>query len=576
MREIIALTTVGASLLISVASCKQPATPLAETKKTGTEAVPQDTPVAETACTEPGKANLAVVGFNVSESHEQGGAKNGEETLSDEYGSLRDLHIETIEFATKSYHSAGPDGYQHRQGYAAIPHGSLVRILREVKDSAGTIVNVDIEAIVASDAGFDFMRGRLAGDPYAPIGDKPQLLTKIGCQPYAPFQIKAISAENFWGSYTYYSNSPNRRAFNVNSALQRLSGSVIPNGQEFSYLHGMHWHPRLSAYPDFVSHADKYANGVCGTSTTLHRLVTSVGLPVVHVNNHEQIFYGDLYDVGAWDAMVYWLGGSSMAGDQDYKFLNDSGGDLVLLGASKLVDGVLVNTLQAWSTVPKNRTVAIDPQPRMASAEQGDQCTIGFDRCLIRNVVTTYDGVTPGGSAGARTTPRTNVITAIDGNVRTDKYCHCYDNQKFEVVDSIKNTFDSLRKKRRDAAKLGAVASSGRTKIEKLILVNPLPQYDGNGTVAAPAAAPATEEPAAAIPGDLAQSECTEDVGNGCFVCSVAIGCNLRGDASTTNAPVGTLGNGKPAAILGSATDSDGKTWFKVGENPEQWVYSGQ
>jgi hypothetical protein len=39
---------------------------------------------------------------------------------------------------------------------------------------------------------------------------------------------------------------------------------------------------------------------------------------------------------------------------------------------------------------------------------------------------------------------------------------------------------------------------------------------------------------------------------------------NIRGDASTSSASMGTLGNGKSMAVDGMKMGADGKVWYRV------------
>lgn len=131
------------------------------------------------------------------------------------------------------------------------------------------------------------------------------------------------------GKTTYWGSSPERE-FNIEKALnEHFDGIVIPPGAEFSYveflgpIEGGGW---KQAYTIFKgTQLEKApAGGVCQVSTTIYRAALDAGLTLTEQRHHSLyvVYYNDYGD--GLDATVF-------PGEQDFKFLNNTPNDLLLI-----------------------------------------------------------------------------------------------------------------------------------------------------------------------------------------------------------------------------------------------------
>lgn len=72
-----------------------------------------------------------------------------------------------------------------------------------------------------------------------------------------------------------------------------------------------------------------------------------------------------------------------------------------------------------------------------------------------------------------------------------------------------------------------------------------------------------TVKPYAAIAATMAAPASTPDANGACMV-TASSAVNIRGDASTSSASMGTLGAGKSMAVDGMKTGADGKVWYRL------------
>ncbi|WP_102126889.1 VanW family protein [Deinococcus planocerae] len=156
------------------------------------------------------------------------------------------------------------------------------------------------------------------------------------------------------GRSTYYRSSPERRA-NVAVAAAKISGVVVPAGEDFSFLNAL---GPITPGNGFVGGliisggrtVDGLGGGVCQVSTTAFRALYSAGLPVVERNPHSyRVSYYEP-QVG-FEAAVYDPG-------VDLKMRNDTGAPLLI----KTVNDNARSTLavQVWGVKPE-RTVTVHP-----------------------------------------------------------------------------------------------------------------------------------------------------------------------------------------------------------------------
>lgn len=128
------------------------------------------------------------------------------------------------------------------------------------------------------------------------------------------------------GSSTYTGSSP-ARATNVAVAARKLTGYVVPAGEDFSFLNAV---GHITAENGFVGGliisggrtVEGLGGGVCQVSTTAFRALYSAGLPVVERNQHA-------YRVGYYNPQV---GFEAAVYDPslDLRMKNDTGGPMLV------------------------------------------------------------------------------------------------------------------------------------------------------------------------------------------------------------------------------------------------------
>lgn len=121
------------------------------------------------------------------------------------------------------------------------------------------------------------------------------------------------------------------RKANVKKALtERIHNVVIPAGATFSFndalgdriTTGNGWHMALTIF-EGVNLRPAPGGGICQASTTLFRAALRAGLPILEHKSHSlYVTYYEAHGVGL-DATVF-------PGKQDFAFLNDTGGPVVI------------------------------------------------------------------------------------------------------------------------------------------------------------------------------------------------------------------------------------------------------
>ncbi|MBZ9716100.1 VanW family protein [Deinococcus multiflagellatus] len=156
------------------------------------------------------------------------------------------------------------------------------------------------------------------------------------------------------GKSTYYGSSPARRT-NVANAAAKINGTVVPAGEDFSFLSAL---GGITPQNGFVGGliisggrtVDGLGGGVCQVSTTVFRALYSAGLPVVERNQHS-------YRVGYYEPQVGFEAAVYDPG-LDLKLKNDTSGPILI----KTVNNNATSTLevQVWGIKPA-RTVTVSP-----------------------------------------------------------------------------------------------------------------------------------------------------------------------------------------------------------------------
>ncbi|BDP42525.1 hypothetical protein DAETH_24940 [Deinococcus aetherius] len=156
------------------------------------------------------------------------------------------------------------------------------------------------------------------------------------------------------GRSTYFHSSPQRRV-NVANAAARISGMVVPAGEDFSFLGAL---GPITPGNGFVGGliisggrtVDGLGGGVCQVSTTTFRALYSAGLPVVERNSHS-------YRVGYYEPQVGFEAAVYDPG-VDLRMRNDTRAPILI----KTVNDNARSTLevQVWGVKPE-RTVTVHP-----------------------------------------------------------------------------------------------------------------------------------------------------------------------------------------------------------------------
>ncbi len=156
------------------------------------------------------------------------------------------------------------------------------------------------------------------------------------------------------GRSTYYNSSAARRT-NVATAAAKINGTVVPAGEDFSFLNSL---GSITSNNGFVGGliisggrtVDGLGGGVCQVSTTAFRALYQAGLPVVERNQHS-------YRVGYYEPQVGFEAAVYDPG-LDLKMKNDTGGPLLIKTINNNAQSVL--EVQVWGIKPA-RTVTVSP-----------------------------------------------------------------------------------------------------------------------------------------------------------------------------------------------------------------------
>ncbi len=140
-----------------------------------------------------------------------------------------------------------------------------------------------------------------------------------------------------------YSGSIPERVYNLLLATQRLHGTLVPKGEEFSFNKALGDISSLTGYkPAYVIVNGKTVlgdgGGVCQTSTTMFRVALQSGLPITDWHAHAyRVHYYENDGKPGRDATTY-------SPSVDFKFKNDTGAAILIQTESDVNNNLLKYT----------------------------------------------------------------------------------------------------------------------------------------------------------------------------------------------------------------------------------------
>lgn len=146
-----------------------------------------------------------------------------------------------------------------------------------------------------------------------------------------------------------FAGSPANRVKNIQHAVRKLNGILIPPGEEFSTLtHTAPFTLEGGYLPELVIKGDEIkpeiGGGLCQIGSTLFRMAMNSGMPITERRNHSLVvrYYNDLTNGNpGTDATIY-------DPAPDFKFLNDTGHHVLVQTGIDLANSKLYFTL--WGT----------------------------------------------------------------------------------------------------------------------------------------------------------------------------------------------------------------------------------
>jgi vancomycin resistance protein YoaR len=150
-----------------------------------------------------------------------------------------------------------------------------------------------------------------------------------------------------------FKGSPKNRIHNIKVGIEKLKGTLIAPGEEFSFNKNICPVDKSGGYlPELVILASgvtpEYGGGLCQVSSTTFRAVMDSGLPVTQRRNHS--FAVQYYAPQGSDATTY-------CGGLDLKFKNDTPGSILIWPYIK--EGTTILTFDFYGT-KDGRQVTLD------------------------------------------------------------------------------------------------------------------------------------------------------------------------------------------------------------------------
>jgi len=174
-----------------------------------------------------------------------------------------------------------------------------------------------------------------------PISDND--VSKMGVK-----ELIAVGRTNFKGS-------PVNRRHNITVGIQKLNGSLIAPGAEFSTIGTLGEIDGVNGFKEELvikgnETKPEFGGGLCQVSTTLFRAVLNAGLPVTARRNHS--YRVSYYEppVGK-DATIYYP-------SPDFKWINDTAHHILVLGRIEGDDAIF----ELWGTKDTRTQVQTDPK----------------------------------------------------------------------------------------------------------------------------------------------------------------------------------------------------------------------
>lgn len=132
--------------------------------------------------------------------------------------------------------------------------------------------------------------------------------------------------ENLGSGHSAFPGSPANRRKNIALGAEKVNGTLVAPGEEFSLLHvlgeidGEHgWLPELVIKGNKTT--PEFGGGLCQIGTTVFRGATNVGLPITERRNHSyRVAY---YEPAGTDATIY-------SPAPDFKFKNDTAHSILI------------------------------------------------------------------------------------------------------------------------------------------------------------------------------------------------------------------------------------------------------
>lgn len=149
--------------------------------------------------------------------------------------------------------------------------------------------------------------------------------------------------------YSNFKGSPRNRVHNISVGVNRLNGTLIAPGEDFSLLNALKPFTATAGYlPELVIKGDKIepeiGGGLCQIGSTTFRAAMNSGLPIVERRNHSLVvsYYNDPRNGNpGTDATIY-------DPSPDFKFTNDTGNYILIVTSMNNATGDLNFTF--WGT----------------------------------------------------------------------------------------------------------------------------------------------------------------------------------------------------------------------------------
>ncbi len=149
--------------------------------------------------------------------------------------------------------------------------------------------------------------------------------------------------------YSNFKGSPKNRVHNISVGVNRLNGTLIAPGEDFSLLNALKpFTPAVGYLPELVIKGDKIepeiGGGLCQIGSTTFRAAMNSGLPIVERRNHSLVvsYYNDPRNGNpGTDATIY-------DPAPDFKFTNDTGHYILIVTSMNNATGDL--TFAFWGT----------------------------------------------------------------------------------------------------------------------------------------------------------------------------------------------------------------------------------